>query len=240
MDTDRAFFKLNSIFCFYVGLSFLTKAISSLSSQWNSGTTDGGLDQYVDLLLRHLASESFYFAVFAGYIPALMLVSMMIAFYVYLHQRSRWVALGAFLFGTMLSALWIFRRMFGTMMNAMAAQYIDTGTVGVRQDLFAQAKHLYYYDSIGRMLSGQTSLLAYALFGFLFLKGKGLEFFIGVLFLSSSVVLLIHQFTTPLSLVSEEVDSLILPALAFIFSGVLLWKYKTDAETWREAKLWVK
>jgi hypothetical protein len=223
-----------------VGLNFLTKAVNSLINPLEP-EVNRSLDYYMDLVLRHFANESFMFAVFAGYIPGLMLISLMVAFYLYLQQRSRSIALGALVFGTLLGALWIARRMFGSVMSAMAAQYTESAPPTIKQGVLTQAKPLYYYDSLGRMLSERTSLLAYAMFGFLFMKGKGLEFFTGIFFLGSSVILLINQFTTSLYFPFEKVDVLILPAIAYLLCGVLLWKYKTEAENWPgEPKLWVR
>jgi hypothetical protein len=222
-----------------VGLNYLTNAINSLTYRELEGESRS-LDYYLDLVLRHFANESFLFAVLAGYIPALMLISLMVAFYLYLQQRSRAIALGALMVGIILGALWIARRMFGTVMSAMASQYSEAPP-GVKQDVFAQAKQLYYYESLGRLLSGGTSLVAYALFGYLFLKGRGLEFFTGVFFLASALVLLIHQFTVSMYVPFERADVLIFPALAFLLAGVLLWKYKTEAETWQEpTEMWFK
>lgn len=234
MDVDRIFFKINSVFCFFVGLDLLGKAVSQWRTGWMQDVASQDLDRYLDLVLRHFAQESFYFAVFAGYLPALMLISMMVSFYLYLHERSRSVSLIAFIFGTALGALWISRRLFGTAMSVMAAKYFSATTIAARQDLFSQVKSLYYYDSLGHLLSGQTSLVAYGLFGFLFLRGKGLEFVVGILFLLSSLTLIVYQVLKPSSWLVEAAGILILPALAFIFSTVLLWKYRPSVEVWAE------
>lgn len=234
MDADRVFFKMNAIFCFYVGLNLLAKAVSQWRSGWMQDLANQDLDKYLELLLRHFAQQSFYFAVFAGYIPALMLISLMVSFYLYLHERSRSISLLAFIFGTAVGTLWISRRLFGSAMSVMAAKYMNATSVAARQDLLTQAKSLYYYDSLSHLLSGQTSLVAYAMFGLLFLRGKGLEYAVGVLFLGSSVTLIISQLVTPMSWRVEAAGVLILPALAFILSSVLLWKYKPSADVWTE------
>jgi len=234
VDADRVFFKINSLFCFYVGVNLLGKAVSQWRSGWMQDLAQQDMDKYLDLVLRHFAQQSFYFAVFAGYIPALMLISLMVSFYLYLHERSRSVSLIAFVFGTALGAMWISRRLFGTAISAMAAKYMNATSVAAKQDLFSQVKSLYYYESLGNLVSGHTSLIAYALFGFLFLKGKGLEFSVGALFLSSSVALIVYQFMTPSSWLIEAAGVMILPALAFLLSSILLWKYKPSVEVWVE------
>ncbi|MBI3950143.1 MAG: hypothetical protein HY314_06785 [Acidobacteria bacterium] len=234
VDADRVFFKINSVFCLFVGLNLVGKAVG----QWRSGLTADvayqDLDKYMDLILRHFAQQSFYFAVFAGYIPAMMLISLVVSFYLYLHERSRSVSLIAFVFGTAMGAVWISRRLFGMAMTVVALKYMNATSAAAKQDLFAQVKSLYYYDSLGNVLSGQTSLIAYALFGFLFLRGKGLEYAVGALFLGSSVTLLVFQIITPSSWFVEAAGVLVLPAIAFILSSVLLWQYKPSVEVWAQ------
>jgi dipeptide/tripeptide permease len=174
VDTDRAFFKVNSLFCFYIGVNLLSKAVGQYRSSVVRDLAHQDLDKYLDLVLRHFAQQSFYFAVFAGYIPALMLISLMVSLYLYLHERSKSISLIAFVFGTALGAVWLSQRLFGTAMTVMASKYMTATSVAARQDLFTQVKSLYYFDSLSHLLSGQTSLIAYALFGLLFLRGKGL------------------------------------------------------------------
>jgi hypothetical protein len=234
VDADRAFFRINAVFCFYVGLNLMGKAFG----QWRTGLSANmayqDLDKYSDLLLRHLAEQSFYFAVFAGYIPAIMLISMMVSFYLYLHERSRSVSLIAFVFGTALGAMWIFERLFGTAMSALASKYVNAPTVAARYDVFSQVKSLYYFGSLGSLLTGHTSLIAYALFGFLFIRGTGLEFAVGSLLMASSVALVVFQFITPSTWLLEAAGILVLPAMAFFLSGVLLWRYRPSLEPWAQ------
>lgn len=232
MDVDRAFFKVNSIFCLYIGVNLLNNAVGQYRSGITRGLAYQDPDKYLDLILRYFAEQSFYFAVLAGYIPALMLISLMVSLYLYLHERSRSISLIAFVFGTALGALWLSQRLLGTAMTVMASKYMAVASGAVRQDLFAQVKNLYYFNSLGHLLSGQTSLIAYALFGLLFLRGKGLEYVVGVLFLCSSVALVVYQFITPSAWIIEAAGILILPALAFLFCSLLLWKYKPSVEVW--------
>ncbi|RMG51001.1 MAG: hypothetical protein D6723_11370 [Acidobacteria bacterium] len=235
MDADRLFFRVNALMSSYVGFTLLARAID----RWRGGfvfqQAAQDLDKYFDLVLRYFAEQSFYFAVFAGYIPALMLISLVVSFYLYLHERSRSISLIAFVFGTALGALWITRRLFGTAMTALAARYIEADTIVARQHLFDQVKGLYYYDSLGNLLSGQTSLIAYSLFGLLFLRGKGLEFIVGVLFLGSSLAIVIAEIVVPGSWRLETAGIMLLPAVAFILSSILLWNFKPSVEVWAQA-----
>lgn len=234
MDADRAFFKVNAVFCFYVGVNLLSKVVGQYRSGIVRDLAQQDPDKYLDLVLKHFAQQSFYFAVFAGYIPALMLISLMVSLYLYLHERSKSISLIAFVFGTALGAVWLSQRLFGTAATVVASKYMTATSVAVRQDLFSQVKSLYYYDTLSSLLGGQTSLIAYALFGLLFLRGKGLEYVVGALFLSSSLALVVYQFISPSSWIVEAAGVLILPALAFLFCGILLWKYKPSVEVWAE------
>lgn len=224
MDADRIFLRINAVFCFLLGLSLLSRAIGIYRSLSGPVTEVKDVDVYLDLLLRYFAQQSFYFAVFATYIPSIIFLSLIICFSLYLHERNRWLAALAFLSGGSVGVLWLYRQLAGKVMPAPGSTFRSSTSAPIHRELFAHFESLYYYDSMWYLILTHASLIAYLLFGLLFLMGKGLEFFLGALFVASSLLLIIAQYFVPSSHTIEAVGVLIVPAFAFLLSSLVLWR----------------
>jgi hypothetical protein len=231
VDADRIFLRINSVFCFLLGLSLLSRAVGIYRSLSGPTAEFKDIDTYLDLLLRYFAQQSFHFAVFATYIPSIIFLSLIICFSLFLHERNRWLAIFAFLSGGSVGVLWLYRQLTGKVLHTTSARFHSSTSTTIHRELFAQFENLYYYDSMWYLILTHASLVAYLLFGLLFLMGKGLEFFVGSLFIASSILLIIAQYFVPSSHTIEAVGVFIVPALAFLFSSLILWRNKPSVGT---------
>ncbi len=224
MDAERLFFRVNGLFCFVVAFDFFWNAGFLLRS---SGGVDpqaaGNLDQFLQSYLRDLAGGAPYLLSLVHYLPAMMMISLMLAFYMYLHRRSRSLSLLALIFGLVLSGMLIVRQFSAGQLAQVAVKFIGEPDPTSRVAVFKEASTLYGLYLAHGMLVNRASIVAYAFIGWLFRKSYNFyEVIVGTAFIASSVVLFLHEISRRLLGSAGDSATFAIPAIAFTLAGIVL------------------
>ena len=125
MDTERLFLRLNGVFCFGVALNFLWNAGFFLKTRLGSDPElINDFDRYLEKFLRDLAGGSPYLLSLATYLPALMMFSLMLGFYMYLHERDRWLSMLALVFGLLLGGIFVAKQVTGSLYPSILIHFL--------------------------------------------------------------------------------------------------------------------
>lgn len=224
MDAERLFFRINGLFCFAVAVDFLWNAGLLLrSSARIDPKAAGNLDQFLQSYLRDLAGGAPYLLSLVHYLPAMMMISLMLAFYLYLHRRSRPLSLLALIFGLVLSGMLIVRQFSAGQLAQLAVKFIGEPDATSRVAVFKEASTLYGLYLAHGLLVNRASIVAYAFIGWLFRKSYSFyEVIVGTAFLASSGVLFFHEISRRLLGSAGDSATFAIPALAFALAGVVL------------------
>jgi len=228
MDTEKLFLRLNGVFCFGVALNFLWNAGFFLKTRLGSDPQlINDFDRFLEKFLRDLAGGSPYLLSLATYLPALMMFSLMLGFYMYLHQRDRWLSMLALVFGLLLGGIFIGKQVTGSRLTQVAMKYVAEANYTSRLDLLKEARSLYGLQVFQHLLINRASILAYVLIGILFIKSPSLyEVVVGYSFLGSAGILLLYLLTRGLFWQIEDSVAFTVPAVSFILAGIALLKAK--------------
>ncbi len=226
MDTERLFYRMNALFCLGVAANFFWSA-GLLSARALERLSEEDLEH----LLRRLAGGGPHLLVLVSYLPVLLMISLMFAFYLYLHHRARYLSLLALLSGILLSGILLIRQTSGHQLTSVALRFVATTEYTARLELIQEARRLLDLHLLHGLLVNRASIVAYALYGFLFQKSRHLlEVIVGYLFLLSAVLLILAQVMAsadgPIDL--SPVTSF--PAFAFILAAVVLFRARSDEE----------
>jgi len=226
VDTERLFYRMNALFCVGVAANFFWSA-GLLGARAVERTSEAELEH----LLRQLAGGGPHLLVLVSYLPVLLMISLMFAFYLYLHRRARYLSLLALLSGILLSGLLLVRQMSGHQLTSVALRFVATTEYTARFELAQEARRLLDLHLLHGLLVNRASILAYALYGFLFQKSRHLlEVVVGYLFLLSALLLILAQV---MALVGGPLDLSRIasfPAFAFFLAAVVLFRARPDEE----------
>ncbi len=226
VDTERFFYRLNGLFCVGVAANFL----------WSAGLLEERTlkplsEKELEHVLRYLAGGGPHLLVLVGYLPALLLISVMLAFYLYLHHRARYLSLLALLSGILLSGLFLIRQISGHQLLSLALQYVATTEYTARGELFQEASRALDLHLLHGLLVNRASIVAYALYGFLFQKSRSLlEVIVGYAFLASALLLLLAQVLTLAGSSFDLAKATSVPAFAFILAAIVLFRARGEEE----------
>ena len=178
--------------------------------------------------MRQLAGGGPHLIALVSYLPVLLMISLMFAFYLYLHRRARYLSLLALLSGILLSGILLVRQMSGHHLTSVALRFVATTEYTARLELVQEARRLLDLHLWHGLLVNRASIVAYALYGFLFQKSwRLLEVLVGYLFLLSAVLLILAQVMAS----SLDLSPLVsFPAFAFILAAVVLFRARPDED----------
>jgi hypothetical protein len=226
VDTERLFYRINGLFCLGMAANFFW------SAGWLGGRAlESFSEKELEHLLRQLAGGGPHVLVLVSYLPALLMISLMLAFYLYLHRRARYLSLLALLSGVLLSGILLLRQISGHQLVAVALRYVATTEYTARGELFQEARRVLDLHLMHGLLVNRASIVAYALYGFLFQKSRSLlEVLLGYLLLLSALLLLIAQVMAPWGGALDLSKAAGFPAFAFILAAVVLLRARSEEE----------
>lgn len=228
MDTERLFYRGNGLLCLGAAAALLWSA-----GLFGQRTLEGPakLDRELEALLRDLAAGGPHFVLLVSYLPVLIVISVMLAFYLYLHRRARYLSLLALLSGILLSGLLLMRQIASYQLTSLALQYVATTQYTARGELFQEARRLLDLYLLHGLLVSRTSIVAYALYGFLFQKSRSLlEVLTGYFFLLSALALLVEHVLTAAGRPPDLPIASGLSALAFVLAAGVLFRARSEQE----------
>jgi hypothetical protein len=226
VDTERFFYRLNGLFCMGVAANFL----------WSAGllherTFTPFSEKELEHVLRHLAGGGPHLLLLVGYLPALLVISVMLAFYLYLHHRARYLSLLALLSGILLSGLLLIHQISRDRVLSLALQYVATTEYTARGELLQEARRALDLHLMHGLLVNRASIVAYALYGFLFQKSRRLlEVIVGYAFLASALLLLLAQVLASAGSALDLAKATSVPAFAFIAAAIVLFRARREEE----------
>jgi hypothetical protein len=224
VDTERFFYRLNGLFCMGVAANFL----------WSAGllherTFTPFSEKELENVLRHLAGGGPHLLLLVGYLPALLVISVMLAFY--LHHRARYLSLLALLSGILLSGLLLIHQISRDRVLSLALQYVATTEYTARGELLQEARRALDLHLMHGLLVNRASIVAYALYGFLFQKSRRLlEVIVGYAFLASALLLLLAQVLASAGSALDLAKATSVPAFAFIAAAIVLFRARREEE----------
>ncbi len=224
--TERLFYRMNALFCLGVAANFFWSA-----ELWDARALERLSEEDVEHLLRQLAGGGPHLLALVSYLPVLLMISLMFAFYLYLHRRARYLSLLALLSGTLLSGILLVRQVSGHQLTSVALRFVATTEYTARLELVQEARRLLDLHLLHGLLVNRASIVAYALYGFLFQKSRYLlEVLVGSLFLLSAVLLLLAQVMASAGGPLDRSPIASFPAFAFILAAVVLFRARADEE----------
>jgi hypothetical protein len=228
MDVERLFLKINGVLCFGVSINFFWNAGFILITRWEEDPELAhNMDLYLEKFLRDLAGGSPFLLSLANYLPVLMMFSLMLGFFFYLNPRSLVVSSLALICGMLLVGVLVARQFSGSQLTHAAMRYVQAADYSTKMDVLKEARSLYGLYLFQELIVNRTSIIAYALFGFLFRRGESLfEELVGYSFILSALVLVVHLFTINLGWRLSAPVTFTIPAISFALAGIVLLKAK--------------
>jgi hypothetical protein len=226
VGSERLFYRVNALFCVGVAVHFL----------WSAGLLTAHplphrAEHDVERLLRQLAGGGPHMLILVSSLPVLLMISLMFAFYLYLHRRARYLSLLALLSGILLSGVLLVRQISEHQLIAVALRFVATTEDAARLELVQRARRLLDLHLMHSLLVNRASIVAYALYGFLFQKSRRLvEVIAGYLFLLSAVLLLLSQVPALVGGLLDLSRALGFPAFAFLLAAVVFFRARPDEE----------
>ena len=224
MDSDRLFFRLNSLFSAIVALDYAWNAL--LERELTNGRLQSGMlytfYQSSVYFLRDLSYQSPYIAALIQYVPTFMMISLMICIYIHVRERSSILARWALGGGLALAIVLLARRIYEGAMSSASYGYFDAASWMARRDILGRSVELTRLDNLQRVFLGQASGIAFSLIGILFMMGQGFERVVGGIFILSFLAV-VFRAALPTFGIHEGVAIFILPAIGFALCAVTLW-----------------